>query len=187
LFIRRVHNTVHEDLEYYYYQDIWQNSAWIYTKRLLFTLSAVEKRRIRKKERKKEREKERKRERKKKEFPESTVTGEETWVDHFTPQTKKLECNGITQLFWHPKNSKCASLLEKLWPLHSGMQKESSMMNSCTGAKQSMQKPTVTCCDDWGATYTKRPGHVSWSMIMQHASATPQRAHWNTWTVTADS
>jgi len=24
-----------------------------------------------------------------KKFPESTVTGEETWVDHFTPQTKK--------------------------------------------------------------------------------------------------
>jgi hypothetical protein len=30
------------------------------------------------------------------EFPESTVTGEETWVGHFTPQTKKLECNGNT-------------------------------------------------------------------------------------------
>jgi hypothetical protein len=35
---------------------------------------------------------------KKKKFPESTVTGEETWVDHFTPQTKKLECKHLTFL-----------------------------------------------------------------------------------------
>jgi hypothetical protein len=39
----------------------------------------------------------------------------------------------------------------------------------------------------WGATYTKRPGHMSWSMIMQHASVTPHSAHWNTWTVAAHS
>ena len=44
-----VHNTVHEDLEYYYDQDVWQKIARIYSERLLFTSSAVERRRRRRK------------------------------------------------------------------------------------------------------------------------------------------
>jgi hypothetical protein len=59
----------------------------------------------------------------------------------------KLEWSENTQLFREPKNSKCVSLLEKLWHLYSGMQKEPSTLNSCLGAQQSTRTPTATHYD----------------------------------------
>jgi hypothetical protein len=73
------------------------------------------------------------------------VTGEVTWVDHFTPQTKKVGMQWKHLTFLTVKKFKvCRSagkvMASVFWDADGVIHVE--------GAKQSMQKPTVTCCND---------------------------------------
>ena len=52
------------------------------------------------------------------EFLEKIVTGDETWVHFFKPESKR---NGITQHHRKRKNSKLCDQQGKLWRLSSGM------------------------------------------------------------------
>jgi hypothetical protein len=60
-------------------------------------------------------------------------------------------------------------MLEKLWHLYSGMQKESSTLNSCLEAQQRerLLRPLRK------ALRKKRPGHLWRGVILQHNNATP--------------
>jgi hypothetical protein len=70
------------------------------------------------------------------EFLESIVTGDGMWVHHLAPQ-KKTSWNTVEvpSFSGSQKNSKCVSLLENLWNVHSGMQKGSSTLNACLRAQ----------------------------------------------------
>lgn len=55
----------------------------------------------------------------------------------------KPECSGKTQLLQQPKNSNCVIRLVKLRHLYSGIQKESSGLNSCLGAQHNNQRASA--------------------------------------------
>jgi hypothetical protein len=56
---------------------------------------------------------------------ESIVTADRHQYIVSLPKHDNLECSGHTQLLQQPKDSKCISLLQKLWHLHLVMWKES--------------------------------------------------------------
>jgi hypothetical protein len=102
------------------------------------------------------------------------MTADDTWEHHFTPQKNKLGWDGNTQISRKLSDSTCASQLEKLWHLYSGMQRESSALKSMLlGHNNQWNTYYDTLPRLRQAVRRKRPVHHSRERILQHDNATP--------------
>jgi len=78
------------------------------------------------------------------EFLDFTVTGDETWVFHHTPESKQQSLQWRHAHSRRTKKFKTSISVKKSWRPFSGTEKAFSWSTSCPLAQQSMPLHTVT-------------------------------------------
>jgi hypothetical protein len=107
------------------------------------------------------------------EFLESLVTGEETWVNYFTPQMKQAERQGKHAISPTVKKfSECLSVCWKSWSICN----LGCIGSHPLGTQRPMHMPTATCCDHYVRQFTEDLD-MSQGVIPQHNNATPHSAY----------